>query len=184
MRVRSFSHVALTVSDFNRTVRFYSDVFGAPVVGVSDTPSERVRSFFGVDAPAPTCKIGWIRVPGGATIEIFEFQPQQPPIDVLWNRIGATHISFNVHDTQKWHDYLVAKGVQIVSPPEKSPHGHTFFFVKDPDGNLVELIDNKHMRAVLRWLGPLGGVVFRHTMYKKYYRPSERETRVHTSPGD
>jgi catechol 2,3-dioxygenase-like lactoylglutathione lyase family enzyme len=188
MRVRSFSHVAITVSDFNEAVRFYWDVFGAPVVGVSDTPPERVRTFFGVDAPAPTCKIGWIRIPGGATIEIFEFQPQQPPLDpatrVVWNRPGMTHISFNVHDTAKWHDYLVAKGLEIVSPPEQSPHGHTFFFAKDPDGNLIELIDNKHMRPILRWLGPLGGAVFRHTMYKKYYRPSEREGRRHTSPGD
>ena len=171
MRVRSFSHVAITVSDFHEAVRFYADVFGAPVVGVSDTPSERVRTFFGVDASEPTCKIGWIRVPGGATIEIFEFRPCEPGQDVVWNRVGPTHISFNVHDTDRWHRYLVDKGVEIVSPPEQSPHGHTFFFVKDPDGNLIELIDNKHMRAVLRWLGPLGGVVFRHTMYKRYYQP-------------
>jgi catechol 2,3-dioxygenase-like lactoylglutathione lyase family enzyme len=175
MRVRSFSHVAITVSDFNGAVRFYWDVFGAPVVGVSDTPSERVRTFFGVDAPEPTCKIGWIRVPGGATIEIFEFRPCEPAQDVVWNRLGPTHISFNVHDTDRWHRYLVDKGVEIVSPPERSPHGHTFFFAKDPDGNLIELIDNKHMRAVLRWLGPLGGVVFRHTMYKQYYRPRAAE---------
>jgi catechol 2,3-dioxygenase-like lactoylglutathione lyase family enzyme len=175
MRVRSFSHVAITVSDFNEAVRFYWDVFGAPVVGVSDTPPERVRSFFGVDAPEPTCKIGWIRVPGGATIEIFEFRPCEPAQDVVWNRVGPTHISFNVHDTGRWHRYLLDKGVEIVSPPERSPHGHTFFFAKDPDGNLIELIDNKHMRAVLRWLGPLGGVVFRHTMYKQYYRPRASE---------
>jgi catechol 2,3-dioxygenase-like lactoylglutathione lyase family enzyme len=171
MRVRSFSHVAITVADFNRTVRFYADVVGAPVVGVSDTPSERVRTFFGVDVPAPTCKIGWIRVPGGATIEIFEFKPSSPGAEVVWNRCGITHMSFNVKDTRKWQDYLVAKGVEIVAPVEQSPHGHTFFFVKDPDGNLIELIDNKHMRHVLRWLGPLGGVVFRRTLYKKYYQP-------------
>jgi catechol 2,3-dioxygenase-like lactoylglutathione lyase family enzyme len=174
VRVRSFSHVALTVSDFNESVRFYWQVFGAPLVGVSDTPSERVRTFFGVDAPHPTCKIGWIRVPGGATIEIFEFQPSLPADEVVWNRHGHTHLSFNVHDTTAWHRYLLDLGVEIVSPPEKSPHGHTFFFVKDPDGTLIELIDNKHMRAVLRWLGPLGGVVFRHTMYKRYYRRSDR----------
>jgi len=171
VRVRSFSHVAITVSDFNRAVRFYWDTFGAPVVGVSDTPSDRVRSFFGVEGPEPTCKIGWVRVPGGATIEIFEFQPQQPPVDVVWNRPGHTHISFNVRGTDRWHAYLRDKGVEIVSPPEQSPHGHTFFFVKDPDGNLIELIDNKHMRLVLRWLGPLGGVVFRHSLYKQYYKP-------------
>jgi catechol 2,3-dioxygenase-like lactoylglutathione lyase family enzyme len=174
VRVRSFSHVAITVADFNEAVRFYWDVFGAPVVGVSDTPPDRVREFFGVDAADPTCKIGWIRVPGGATIEIFEFRPYEPPVDVVWNRLGTTHLSFNVRDTARWHRYLVEKGVEIVSPPEQSPHGHTFFFVKDPDGNLIELIDNKHMRLVLRWLGPLGGVLFRHTTYKRYYRPSSR----------
>ena len=65
MRARSFSHVGITVSDFNRAVKFYSDVFGCPLVGVSDTPSDRVRSFFGVDGPMPSCKIGWVRVPGG-----------------------------------------------------------------------------------------------------------------------
>ena len=66
MRARSFSHVGITVCDFNAFVRFYWDVFGCPLVGVADTPPERVRAFFGVDAPAPSCKIGWIRVPGGA----------------------------------------------------------------------------------------------------------------------
>jgi catechol 2,3-dioxygenase-like lactoylglutathione lyase family enzyme len=171
VRVHSFSHVAITVSDFNQAVRFYWEVFGAPLVGVSDTPPDRVRGFFGVDASQPKCKIGWVRVPGGATIEIFEFQPHQPPVQVVWNRIGATHISFNVHDTDRWHRYLLETGVEIVSVPERSPHGHTFFFVKDPDGNLIELIDTKHMRHVLRWLGPLGGVLFRHSLYKKYYKP-------------
>ena len=68
MKARSFSHVGITVSDFNAAVRFYWETFGAPLVGVSETPSERVRTFFGVDAPQPTCRIGWIRVPGGAKI--------------------------------------------------------------------------------------------------------------------
>ena len=80
MRARSFSHCGITVSDFNKAVRFYWEVFGCPLVGVADTPPERVRAFFGVDGPAPSCKIGWIRVPGGGVLEIFEFQPQQPPV--------------------------------------------------------------------------------------------------------
>ena len=75
MRAQSFSHVGITVADFNRFVQFYWDVFKCPLVGVSDTPPDRVRSFFGVDGPSPKCKIGWIRVPGGGVLEIFEFQP-------------------------------------------------------------------------------------------------------------
>ena len=180
MKVRSFSHTGITVSDFNKAVSFYWEVFGCPLVGVADTPPDRVRSFFRVSAEAgspdspgdggPRCKIGWIRVPGGAVLEIFEFQPQLSPDRMLWNRVGLTHISFNVRDTHRWYDYLQKKGVECVSRPERSPRGHMFFFARDFDGNLIEMMDLGYMYYVLQWLGPLGGWIFRKGMYRKYYR--------------
>src|SRR5687767_9552016 len=169
VKVRSFSHTGITVSDFNRAVRFYWEVFGCPLVGVADTPPDRVRTFFGVNGPAPRCKIGWIRVPGGAVLEIFEFHPQLPPRTVPWNGVGLTHISFNVRNLQKWHDDLTRAGVECVSRPEQSPRGHWFFFARDFDGNLIELMDLGYMYYVLGWLGPLGGWLFRRGMYKEYY---------------
>jgi glyoxylase I family protein len=169
MRARSFSHVGITVSNFNRAVRFYWDVFGCPLVGVADTPTERVRSFFGVDGPEPRCKIGWIRAPGGGVLEIFEFTPQLPARPVPWHGVGLTHISFNVRNLQGWYDHLVSKGVECVGRPERSPRGHSFFFAKDFDGNLIELMDLGHMYYVLGWLGPLGGWLFRRGRYKQYY---------------
>ena len=177
MRARSFSHTGITVSDFNRAVRFYWEVFGCPLVGVADTPPDRVRTFFGVDVPAispgagpaPSCRIGWIRVPGGAVLEIFEFQPQLPPGSNPWNRVGLTHISFNVRNLQRWYDYLMSEGVECVSRPERSPRGHSFFFARDFDGNLIELMDLGYMYYVLAWLGPLGGWLFRRGIYKRYY---------------
>jgi catechol 2,3-dioxygenase-like lactoylglutathione lyase family enzyme len=178
MKARSFSHTGITVSDFNKAVKFYWEIFGCPLVGVADTPPDRVRSFFGVDgAPsgvegAPSCKIGWIRVPGGAVLEIFAFDPKQPPVTIPWNRVGITHISFNVRNLQKWHDYLDGQGVEIVSKPERSPRGHSFFFVRDFDGNLIELMDLGYMYHVLGWLGPLGGWLFRRGMYRRYYQPA------------
>ena len=39
----------------------------------------------------------------------------------------------------------------------------------DCDGNLIELMDLGYMYHVLRWLGPLGGWLFRRGMYKQYY---------------
>ena len=181
MRARSFSHCGITVSSFSKAVQFYWDVFGCPLVGVADTPPERVRAFFGVEGPstplgpgaAPSCKIGWIRVPGGAVLEIFEFQPQMPPADARWNRVGLTHIAFNVRNTQRWYDYLVSKGVECVSTPERSPRGHTFFFARDFDGNLIELMDLGYMHHVLSWLGPLGGWLFRRGLYRQYYASPE-----------
>ena len=89
-------------------------------------------------------------------LEIFEFQPQLPPGAVRWNQVGLTHISFNVRNTQRWYDYLVSKGVECVSRPERSPRGHSFFFAKDFDGNLIELMDLGYMYHVLGLARPAG----------------------------
>ena len=171
MRARSFSHVGITVSDFNRAVQFYWEIFGCPLVGVADTPPDRVRASSACDAPQPSCKIGWIRVPGGGVLEIFEFQPQLPArCRFPGIASGLTHFSFNVRNLQKWYDYLVEQGRRVREPPERSPRGHSFFFVKDFDGNLIELMDLGYMYHVLGWLGPLGGWLFRRGMYKRYYQ--------------
>ena len=170
MKVRSFSHVGITVSDFNRAVKFYWDVFGCPLVGVADTSPERIRTFFGVEGDVPSCKIGWVRVPGGGVLEIFAFEPKQSAVSVPWNRVGLTHFSLNVRNLARWYDYLEQKGVECVSRPERSPRGHSFFFVRDFDGNLIELMDLGYMYYVLGWLGPLGGFLFRRGMYSQYYR--------------
>jgi catechol 2,3-dioxygenase-like lactoylglutathione lyase family enzyme len=164
------SHTAITVRDFDEFVKFYAEHFGCRLVGVSDSDPARVRTFFGVDAEEPKCRIGWLRIPGGGLLEIFHFTPQQPAQEVVWSRVGMTHFSFDVKDCYKWHDYLAKRGVTIVSQVERSKHGHTFFFIKDCDGNLIELIDLKYRYSLLRHLGWLGGWLFRRGMYKKYYQ--------------
>jgi catechol 2,3-dioxygenase-like lactoylglutathione lyase family enzyme len=169
MKARSLSHTAITVANFQKFVQFYAEHFGCRLVGVSESEPSRVRAFFGVDAEEPKCRIGWLRTPGGGMLEIFEFTPQKPAQEVMWSRVGMTHISFDVRNCYKWRDYLAGRGVQIVSEVEKSKHGHTFFFIRDCDGNLIELIDLKYRYPLLRHLGWLGGWLFRRGMYKKYY---------------
>ena len=39
----------------------------------------------------------------------------------------------------------MSKGVECVSKPERSPRGHTFFFARDVDGNLIRLIHLGYM---------------------------------------
>ena len=102
-------------------------------------------------------------------LEIFDFTPQQPAGEVKWNRVGLTHISVDVKTSYKWYEELRKKGVEIVSEVQESKHGHTFFFAKDCDGNLIELIDLKYRYPLLRYLGWLGGWIFRRVMYRKHY---------------
>jgi hypothetical protein len=69
----------------------------------------------------------------------------------MGNRPGLTPIAFNVRDIEKRHAHPLRTGLEIVSPPEGHEH---------------------HVRAVLKSLRPLGGVIFRHPVHRKYRRPS------------
>lgn len=169
MKARAYSHTGITVKSLKEFVTFYADVFGARLIGVSPAEPERVRAFFGVDHEEPQCTNGWLRLPGGGILEIFEFEPQEAAQPVVWNRVGLTHIGIDVVNTRKWHDELVKKGVEIVTEPETSPRGHSFFFAKDCDGNLIELIDLGYKYHLLKWLGAFAGWLFKRGSTKPYY---------------
>ena len=124
MRARSFSHVGITVSSFDRAVQFYWDVFGCPLVGVADTPPERVRSFFGVDGPAHRRA----RSAGSACLAAVSWRSSSSsrscqPERIPWNRVGLTHFCFDVRNIQKWHAYLKGKGVECCRRPSSRRAG-------------------------------------------------------------
>lgn len=44
------------------------------------------------------------------------------------------------NDVDKWYEYLKNIGVEIMAPPKASPlYGIYHFFMKDPDGYLIEI---------------------------------------------
>ena len=101
-------------------------------------------------------------------LEIFEFQPQLPPTADPVEPGRPDALSASTSETLRSGTTISSsKGVECLSKPERSPRGHSFFFAKDFDGNLIEMIDLGYMYYVLQWLGPLGGLLFRRGMYRQ-----------------
>ena len=77
----------------------------------------------------------------------------------------ATHISFNVSNLRSGR--LSREQGSSASAARTIARGHSFFFVKDFDGNLIELMDLGYMYHVLngsaRWADGLQA-----RLYKKY----------------
>ena len=126
VRARSFSHVGITVSDFNRAVQFYWDVFGCPLVGVADTPPDRVRSFFGIDVPAPTLQDRLDpRARRRRARDLSSSSPQLPAAtDSVEPRRPDAHLLRRPRH-HKWHAYLKAKGVEVAVPSPSSRRAAT-----------------------------------------------------------
>lgn len=169
MKIRSLSHVGLTVTNFDKAVKWYYDVFGLKLISEQILEEKQVNKLFDLYRIRDVkIKLGFLRSPKGGVVEIFEFSKKVPMEHVVWNKPGPTHVTFDVKNVSKWYKRLSQKGVHFFSEPQKT--GTTdWVFLKDPDGNLIELIDLKLNYHVIRKLGALVCNIFKKTSFKKYY---------------
>jgi len=170
MKIKSLSHVGLTVADFASAVKWYHDQFGFLLVDDSVLSVEQVnnlKELYGMDNTE--IRLGFLRAPGGGIIEIFEFEKKADAEKVKWNRPGPTHITLDVKNVEKWYDKLKAADIEFFSKPQTTK-GADWVFLKDPDGNLIELIDMKMNNNIIKsFIGAMAALFFKKFKYSELY---------------
>lgn len=169
-RVHDLQHVGITVSNFENAVAWWSELFGFRLVTeltISGADAERLAGLYG--ASGLTVRLGFLRAPGGNVLEIFTFDPPIEPQLTDWRRPGYTHVALAVRDVPGMYRQLKSAGITFVSDVNFTAGAHWAFF-RDPDGNLIELIDLHANRLPLKYLGGLIGNAYRRGKWAAYYR--------------
>ncbi|MBI3973150.1 MAG: VOC family protein [Chloroflexi bacterium] len=143
--LQGFHHSGFTVSDMERSLAFYRDVLGLPVVAdmqpEADYPA-RVTGFLGA-----TFRIVFLQLaPGGHILELIQYKTRAgEPLPLATNRPGCGHICFLVDDLPAVYERLhKQQGVTFVSAPvpitQGANRGGYAVYLRDPDGITVELL--------------------------------------------
>jgi catechol 2,3-dioxygenase-like lactoylglutathione lyase family enzyme len=127
MRILSTHHVALTTRDFAQLRAFYAQMLGLPVVG----------GFAGYNIV--------FLAAGSTTIELIEEGKEGQAADGAnrADRAGWNHLALEVEDVDVAYAELAARGVPFTVVPEDFPPeapALRIAFLRDPEGNLVELV--------------------------------------------
>src|SRR5512134_935505 len=125
MKIRELGHIVLQVTDLDRSIRFYRDTLGLPLVS-QGKPRERRIVFFSLGTKHHDL----------ALIELAPGAGTQDP-----SRAGVMHLAFKIGDDiellKEARARMVAAGVPIVNTTE---HVTTYsLYLSDPDGSTVEL---------------------------------------------
>src|SRR5216683_4653886 len=118
-RILGVAHIALYVSDIEKSRAFYKDFLG-------------FAEPFQLDNPDGSLSLTFIKVNERQYIELFP--GLKPGADRL------NHISIQTDDAEAMRVYLGSRGVAV---PAKTPKGrikNSNFNVKDPDGHTVEIV--------------------------------------------
>ena len=119
MQITGIHHVTVVVQDLDRAARFYGDVLGLPEIPIPPT-------FLGAGV-----EVRWFQVGEAQQIHLLLGPNADAP--------SRRHVALRVDDAQAARAVLRARGVDVretVSIPSADR-----FFVSDPDGNQIEVIE-------------------------------------------
>jgi len=141
--VTAVSHIGLCVTDFERSLRFYTDGLGFEVAEGYDIPSA-FAALAEVEPPI-RCRSQML-VKGPIKLELLGWQVPQASGTGLErrNQVGFTHLSLFVDDLRSATDRLVDLGATELDHTHvmvPMPDGaQDVLFLADPDGIRIELI--------------------------------------------
>lgn len=133
----SAHHVGITVDDLDRAVAFYRDVLGLAVV---DRFQVSGAAFAAVDVADAAAEFVHLET-DGVRVELVAYDPAgtDPGVPRL-NRPGTAHLGLTVEDVDEFVSGL-PDDVDRVSDPRTTATGTRLVFLRDPEGNLVELLE-------------------------------------------
>lgn len=159
--VEAVAGVAITVSDVDRAVDFYTRVLFFEKVADAELGGAVYERLLGV--PGARLRVAHLRL-GTETVELIEFrEPRGRPVpqDSRSNDRWFQHIAIVVSDMDQAFLWLQRHRVEHISPaPQRLPDwnpgaaGIRAFYFKDPDGHPLELIQFPPGLGHPRWQAP------------------------------
>jgi len=142
--VTTVHHLGLTVADVERSIRFYRDVLGMPLVGRRVADAEYVARQTGYEGLRLDVASFRLAPDSDQLLQIAQYQTHAgAAADQASNRPGNSHLCLVVDDIHAAYQELKGRGVAFKSPPIEitaGPHRGGFgVYLLDPDGYTIEL---------------------------------------------
>lgn len=131
-------HTGVTVADLERAVEFYRDVLGFEVLDRFTVSGAAFSTGVGVEGATGR----FAHLDGrGVRVELVEYEPEGDPAggDSV-DQPGVIHLGFEAGDVEGFHEAL-PDDVETLSDPQTTESGATILFLRDPEGNLIEVIE-------------------------------------------
>jgi catechol 2,3-dioxygenase-like lactoylglutathione lyase family enzyme len=148
-------HVGLIVSDLDVAMAFYDKLLDMkPTTRADVDRSAGLARQLQVERAV--ARVAFYEVSGGVAIELIEMrEPQEPKVQPQGYVPGSKHVCFLVDDVDATYEAMKAEGYVFHGEPchfeDETPElkGTKFAYFRDPDGNILEIIEDPNKKGLL-----------------------------------
>ena len=121
-RITGIAHAAFYVTDMAKARAFYEGYLG-------------FQSPFSIPRKTPGESLVWIKINDRQSVKLFPASEVSPAADRLY------HIAIETDDAEAMRFYLQSKGIAVPPKTAIGRIGNKNYFIKDPNGNTVEIVE-------------------------------------------
>ena len=152
MTITRVNHTGISVSDMDRSLTFYRDLFELEVIFDSDVPgTDRLSRVVGMENARG--RVVWLRA-GDTMIELWQWDNpvgRALPLDYNPSDKGVTHFALQTDNVDDLYRKVTDAGYHANTTPQDLGL-HKTTYIKGPDGEIIEILED---RATDEWLKEL-----------------------------
>jgi catechol 2,3-dioxygenase-like lactoylglutathione lyase family enzyme len=144
-RIIAADHTGITVSNLERSLKFWQNVLGFELSHRTHQTGELASEITGV--PGAEISLAVLKAPGGHKIELLEYNApadRRQHVDLRPCDVGHVHVALTVEDLDAVLNKIAASGWKAVGKPQTlqtGPNaGKRVVYVRDPDGTTIEFM--------------------------------------------
>src|SRR4051812_44210881 len=141
--ISGIQQVGIGVPDVKAAFTWYNRHFGMDIPIFEEAAEANLMLPYTGGKPHMRHAILAINLKGGGGFEIWQYTSRKPEpcaFQIKLGDIGLYCAKIKSENVKETYDYLKSKNVELLSDVVKDPNGNEHFFLKDPWGNLFEVV--------------------------------------------
>ncbi len=139
--------VGIGVANAKEAFKWYKKYFGFDVVVFKDEATATLMQQYTGNTPQERVAILALNLQGGGGIEFWQFKNRTPSAVNFTTQLGDLGIfciKIKCQNVRTAHDFFYREKLTILTNPQPNSSGYLHFFLKDLNGNLIEVIEEYH----------------------------------------
>jgi catechol 2,3-dioxygenase-like lactoylglutathione lyase family enzyme len=162
--IAGIQQVGIGVPNVHEGFKWYNRHFGMDIPIFEEAAEANLMLPYTGGKPHMRHAILAINLKGGGGFEIWQYTSRKPepcPFQIKLGDIGLYCAKIKSENVKATYDFLKSKNVELLSDVVKDPNGNEHFFLKDPWGNLFEVVKGDEWFAKARKTtgGPVGMMI-------------------------